>query len=106
LTVCKTLCSGSIPLAASEAVLKARVICADSSFVKKTNPFAAADVRTDTVATLADLMVDPRRCEGAVLFHENRRVMMFPAGRPPILARSRAKEVATAELYLPLGSAN
>jgi hypothetical protein len=32
--------------------------------------------------------------------------MMFPAGHPPILARSRAKELATAELYLPLGSAN
>jgi hypothetical protein len=30
----------------------------------------------------------------------------FPAGRPPILARSRAKELATAELYLPLGPAN
>ena len=74
--------------------------------VRKTNPFIAADVRNDTVATLADLVVDPRRCEGAVLFHQNRRVMMFPAGRTPILARSRAKERATAELYLPLGSMN
>jgi hypothetical protein len=74
--------------------------------VKKTNPFTAADVRTDTVATLADLIVDPSRCDGAVLFHENRRVMLFPAGRPAILARSRAKELATAELYLPPGSAN
>jgi hypothetical protein len=74
--------------------------------VKKTNPFTVADVRTDTVATLADLVVDPSRCEGAVLFHENRRVMLFPAGRAPILARSRAKELATAELYLPLGSPN
>ncbi|MEW6473777.1 MAG: hypothetical protein AB1679_16115 [Actinomycetota bacterium] len=72
----------------------------------KPNPFSAADVKTDTVATIADLVVDPDRCEGAVLFHENRRVMLFPAGRPPILARSRAKELATAELYLPPGSAN
>ena len=70
------------------------------------NPFIAADVKSDTVATMADLVVDPERCEGAVLFHQNRRVMLFPAGRPPILARSRAKEVATAELYLPLGSSN
>lgn len=69
-------------------------------------PFALASVSTDTVATLADLMVDPDRCQGAVLFHENRRVMLFPAGQPPILARSRAKELATAELYLPLGSPN
>jgi hypothetical protein len=74
--------------------------------MEKTKPFSAAEVRTDTVATLADLVVDPSRCEGAVLFHENRRVMLFPAGRPAILARSRAKELATAELYLPLGSAN
>ena len=29
---------------------------------------------------LADLMVDPGRCEGAVLFHQNRRVMMFLVG--------------------------
>jgi hypothetical protein len=72
----------------------------------KTNPFSAADVKTDTVATMADLVVDPDRCEGAVLFHQNRRVMMFPAGRPPILARSRAKELATVELYLPPGSEN
>jgi hypothetical protein len=71
-----------------------------------TKPFTAADIRTDTVATIADLVVEPGRCEGAVLFHQNRQVMMFPAGRPPILARSRAKERATAELYLPLGSAN
>jgi len=74
--------------------------------VRKTIPFTAVDVQNDTVATIADLIVDPGRCEGAVLFHQNRRVMMFPAGRPPILARSRAKELATAELYLPLGSAN
>jgi hypothetical protein len=74
--------------------------------VKKTIPFTAADVQTDTPATLADLVVDPDRCQGAVLFHQNRRVMMFPAGRPPILARSRAKELATAELYLPPGSVN
>lgn len=74
--------------------------------MKKTNPFTAAPVQSDTVATIADLVVDPRRCEGAVLFHQNRRVMLFPAGRPPILARSRAKELATAELYLPPGSAN
>jgi hypothetical protein len=71
-----------------------------------TIPFTVADVENDTVATIADLVVDPRRCEGAVLFHQDRRVMMFPAGRPPILARSRAKERATAELYLPLGCAN
>ena len=76
------------------------------STMRKTIPFTAADVQTDTVATIADLLVDPGRCEGAVLFHQNRRVMMFPAGRPPILARSRAKEVATAELYLPPGSVN
>lgn len=81
-------------------------ICVDSSPVKKTIPFTAADVSSDTVATIDDLIVDPRRCEGAVLFHENRRVMCFPAGHQPILARSRAKEVATVELYLPLGSAN
>jgi hypothetical protein len=74
--------------------------------VKKTIPFTAAEVRTDSPATLADLMVDPSRCEGAVLFHQNRRVMAFPAGHPPILARSRAKELATAELYLPPGSSN
>ena len=74
--------------------------------MKKTIPFTAADVQTDTVATMADLVVDPERCEGAVLFHQNRRVMCFPAGHQPILARSRAKEVATVELYLPLGSAN
>ena len=74
--------------------------------MKKTNPFNAATVQTDTVATLADLVVDPSRCEGAVLFHENRLVMCFPAGRQPILCRSRAKETATVELYLPLGSAN
>ena len=74
--------------------------------MKETIPFTAADVRTDTVATMADLVVDPERCEGAVLFHQNRRVMCFPAGHQPILARSRAKEVATVELYLPLGSAN
>jgi hypothetical protein len=87
-------------------VLKAREICADTSRVKPTNPFIAAAVQSDTVATIADLLVDPSRCEGAVLFHENRRVMCFPAGRQPILARSRAKEIATVELYLPLGSAN
>jgi hypothetical protein len=74
--------------------------------VKKTIPFTAADVHTDTVATLDDLVVDASRCEGAVLFHQNRRVMCFPAGHSPILCRSRAKEVATVELYLPLGSAN
>jgi hypothetical protein len=74
--------------------------------MRKTIPFAAPDVQNDAVATMADLVVDPRRCEGAVLFHQNGRVMMFPAGRPPILARSQAKERATAELYLPLGSAN
>jgi hypothetical protein len=74
--------------------------------VKKTIPFTAADVQTDTVASLDDLVVDPGRCEGAVLFHQNRRVMCFPAGRTPILARSRAKEVDTVKLYLPLGSAN
>jgi hypothetical protein len=74
--------------------------------MKKTIPFTAADVRTDNAATLTDLVVDPDRCEGAVMFHRNRRVMMFPAGRPPILARSQAKEQATVELYLPLGSAN
>jgi hypothetical protein len=71
-----------------------------------TIPFTVADVENDTVATIADLVVDPRRCEGAVLFHQDRRVMMFPAGRPPILARSRAKERATVELYLPPGCAN
>ncbi|HVW31572.1 MAG TPA: hypothetical protein VHL53_03440 [Acidimicrobiia bacterium] len=74
--------------------------------MEQTNRFHADTIRTDTVATLADLTVDPERCEGAVLFHQNRRVMAFPAGRPPILARSRAKERATAELYLPLGSSN
>lgn len=74
--------------------------------MEKTSPFTAVEVRTDTVATIADLVVDPSRCQGAVLFHENRRVMMFPAGRPAILARSRAKEQATVELYLPLGSSN
>lgn len=74
--------------------------------MKKTNPFIAADVRNDTAATIADLMVDPDRCEGAVLFHQNGRVMCFPAGGSPILARSRAKERATAELYLPPGSMN
>ena len=74
--------------------------------MKKTIPFTAADVQTDTVVTMADLVVDPGRCEGAVLFHQNRRVMCFPAGHQPILARSRAKELATVELYLPLGSAN
>jgi hypothetical protein len=74
--------------------------------VKKTIPFTVADIQPDTAATLADLVVDPDLCEGAVLFHHNRRVMCFPAGRPPILARSRAKELATVELYLPLGSAN
>jgi hypothetical protein len=75
--------------------------------VKKTIPFTAADAqKNDTVATIEDFAVDPDRCEGAVLFHQNRRVMCFPAGRSPILARSRAKELATVELYLPLGSAN
>ena len=74
--------------------------------MKKTNPFTAANVQPDTVATLDDLLVDASRCEGAVLFHQNRRVMCFPAGHQPILCRSRAKEVATVELYLPLGSAN
>lgn len=81
------------------------MVCADSSPVSETSPFTAAQAQNETAATLADLVVDPRRCERAVLFHQNRRVMLFPAGRPPILARSRAKEVATAELYLPLGSA-
>jgi hypothetical protein len=74
--------------------------------VKKTIPFSAADVQPDTVATMDDLMVDPGRCQGAVLFHENRRVMCFPAGRQPILCHSRAKEIDTVKLYLPLGSAN
>ena len=74
--------------------------------MKKTTPFTAATVQADTVATMADLVVDPSRCEGAVLFHENRRVMCFPAGHQPILCRSRAKEMATVELYLPRGSAN
>ncbi|MDQ1507248.1 MAG: hypothetical protein QOD57_4975, partial [Actinomycetota bacterium] len=86
--------------------LKSRAICAESSFVRKTIAFIAAEVENDTPATIADLVVDAGRCEGAVLFHHDRRVMMFPAGRPPILARSRAKERATAELYLPPGSAN
>lgn len=74
--------------------------------MKKTIPFIAADIRNDTAATVADLMVDPNGCGGAVLFHQNGRVMCFPAGGIPILARSRAKERATAELYLPLGSPN
>ena len=74
--------------------------------MKKTNPFIAADVRNDTAATIDDLLVDPGRCEGAVLFHQNGRVMCFPAGGAPILARSRAKERATAGLYLPAGSSN
>ncbi len=87
-------------------MLKPGKIYADSSSVKKTNPFIAAAPRTDTVATMADLVVDPSRCEGAVLFHANRTVMCFTAGHQPILCRSRAKEVATVELYLPLGSAN
>jgi hypothetical protein len=81
-------------------------ICADLALVKKTNPFIAPDVRNDTAATIADLLVDPDRCEGVVLFHQNGRVMCFPAAGAPILARSRAKERATAELYLPLGSMN
>ena len=87
-------------------LLKSWAISADCSSVRKTIPFTAAEIRKDTVATIADLIVDPGRCEGVVLFHQDRRVMMFPAGRPPILARSRAKELATAELYLPLGSPN
>ena len=74
--------------------------------MKNTNWFTATVVEQDTVATIDDLLVDPERCEGAVLFHSNGRVMSFPAGRSPILARSRAKERAMAELYLPLGSAN
>ena len=74
--------------------------------MKKTIPFSAADIQPDTVATMDDLMVDPDRCQGAVLFHANRRVMCFPAGHQPILCRSRAKEVDTVKLYLPLGSAN
>ena len=71
-----------------------------------TIPFIAAAAEHDTRATLADLVADPRRCQGAVLFHRTRRVMAFPAGRPPILARSRARERAMTELYLPLGPAN
>jgi hypothetical protein len=95
--------SGARP---TDVELQSWGICADSSHVKKTIPFTAANVEHDTVATIADLVVDPLRCEGAVLFHQNRRVMCFPAGRQPILARSRAKELALAELYLPLGSSN
>jgi hypothetical protein len=72
----------------------------------KTIPFTATTVRSDSVATIADIAVDPLRCEGAVLYHHNGRVMSFPAGRSPILARSRAKEQALVELYLPLGPAN
>ena len=72
----------------------------------KTIPFTAAHVQPDTVATIDDLLVDPARCQGAVLYHQNRRVMCFPAGRPAMLCHSRAKEVATVELYLPLGSTN
>ena len=72
----------------------------------KTIPFTAAHIQNDTVATIADLFVDPLRCEGAVLYHQNGRIMSFPAGRSPILARSRAKERALVELYLPLGSSN
>jgi len=94
------------PPGAESSGLQERAVCADSSPVKKTNPFTADLVQSDTVATMADLAVDPARCEGAVLFHENRRVMCFPAGRRPILARSRAKELATVELYLPAGSSN
>lgn len=72
-----------------------------------TIPFlTAAAAEHDTRATLADLVVDPDRCEGAVVFHRSGRVIAFPAGRPPILARSRAKERAMTELYLPPGSAN
>lgn len=74
--------------------------------MRKTIPFTAPDAEYDTVATIADLVVDPNRCEGAVLFHQNGRVMSFPAGGSPILARSQAKQRALAELYLPLGSAN
>jgi hypothetical protein len=74
--------------------------------VMKTIPFTAAHVQSDTVATIADLVVDPLRCQGAVLYHRNRRVMCFPASGTPILARSRAKEQALVELYLPLGSGN
>ena len=74
--------------------------------MEQTKPFTPPNVQPDTAATLDDLVVDPDRCLGAVLFHENRRVMMFPAGRTPILARSRAKERDTVELYLPPGSAN
>src|SRR5260370_17256096 len=81
-------------------------MCADSSPVMKTIPFTAAHVQNDTAATMADLVVDPGRCEGAVLFHQNRGVMMFPAARPPILARTRPKERATPELYLPPASPN
>lgn len=90
----------------SPAALQSREICADTSPVMKTIPFTAAHIEDDTAATIADLFVDPLRCEGAVFFHGNGRVLSFPAGRPPILARSRAKERALAELYLPLGSAN
>jgi hypothetical protein len=91
---------------AGRPALKWRAICAESSSVRKTIPFIAAEVENDTPATIDDVRVDAGRCEGAVLFHHDRRVMMFPAGRPPILARSRAKERATAELYLPPGCAN
>ena len=69
----------------------------------KTIPFTATDVQTDAAAAKSDLVVDPSRCEGAVLFHNNGRVMMFPAGRPPILCRSRAKELATAAALPPPG---
>jgi len=72
----------------------------------KTIPFTATQVQNDTVATIADLFVDPASCQGAVLYHHNGRIMSFPAGRSPILARSRAKERALVELYLPLGSSN
>ena len=74
--------------------------------MNETSPFTCTKFQNDTLATVADLVVDPQRCEGAVLFHQNRRVMMFPAGRPAILCRSRAKELAMTEFYLPLGSSN
>lgn len=86
--------------------LKSQGNCADSSTVNHTIPFIAAAAESETRATLADLVVDPQRCEGAVIFHRNRRVMALPAGRPAILARSRAKERAMTELYLPPGPTN
>ena len=70
-----------------------------------TVPFHAAPAKAESPATLADLYVDPRRCRGAVIFHQTGRVLCWAVGDSRV-AQGTEEEQGMAALMLPAGSTN